>query len=402
MFGLETLDVGIGMALMFLFVSLIASAVREAIETVMKARAKTLERGIRELLGNGVAEAVPPRGAIVPNNAPRNAVAGDLRDPVAEIYNHPQIAALFRGNYDAARTGQLPSYIPAANFARAVIDIAARGGQIVRDPAALGALNLRTTIDNLPNDRLRLVLQGALDRSNDNLAAAQKEIEQWFDSAMERTSGWYKRRTQYWLAIIGLICAVLMNIDAITVMQTLSADKALRAAVVTAATAELKTGVPEAAAAAGAVSEQDIGKSLDKVDIATARLGSIGWPIGWAHFPDGKGGWWATLHPAPQYRAAAAGRLTGMYASAILGWLVTAVGVTFGAAFWFDVLNKFMVIRSTVKPDEKSPKEKSKDSAGDAVAAPAVLAAPAAAPPTDTLPAPPPPAPPAHEGEAAP
>jgi hypothetical protein len=28
-----------------------------------------------------------------------------------------------------------------------------------------------------------------------------------------------------------------------------------------------------------------------------------------------------------------------------------------GAPFWFDVLNKVMVIRSTVKPHEKSPEE---------------------------------------------
>ena len=28
-----------------------------------------------------------------------------------------------------------------------------------------------------------------------------------------------------------------------------------------------------------------------------------------------------------------------------------------GAPFWFDVLNRLMVIRSTVKPKEKSPDE---------------------------------------------
>jgi hypothetical protein len=32
-----------------------------------------------------------------------------------------------------------------------------------------------------------------------------------------------------------------------------------------------------------------------------------------------------------------------------------------GAPFWFDLLNKFMVIRSTVKPHEKSPEEGSED-----------------------------------------
>ena len=43
-----------------------------------------------------------------------------------------------------------------------------------------------------------------------------------------------------------------------------------------------------------------------------------------------------------------------------LGWLTTALAIMLGAPFWFDVLNKFMIVRSTVKPDEKSPAEASK------------------------------------------
>jgi len=45
----------------------------------------------------------------------------------------------------------------------------------------------------------------------------------------------------------------------------------------------------------------------------------------------------------------------------IIGWLVTALALSLGAPFWFDMLNKFIVVRSTVKPKEKSPEEKSKD-----------------------------------------
>ena len=36
-------------------------------------------------------------------------------------------------------------------------------------------------------------------------------------------------------------------------------------------------------------------------------------------------------------------------------------GIVAGAPFWFDTLNKFMVVRSTVKPKEKSNTEGSKD-----------------------------------------
>jgi len=39
---------------------------------------------------------------------------------------------------------------------------------------------------------------------------------------------------------------------------------------------------------------------------------------------------------------------------------VTALAVSLGAPFWFDMLNKLIVVRSTVKPHEKSPEETSK------------------------------------------
>ncbi len=45
----------------------------------------------------------------------------------------------------------------------------------------------------------------------------------------------------------------------------------------------------------------------------------------------------------------------------IFGWLITAVAISLGAPFWFDLLNKFMVVRSTVKPREKSHEEGSKE-----------------------------------------
>jgi hypothetical protein len=45
----------------------------------------------------------------------------------------------------------------------------------------------------------------------------------------------------------------------------------------------------------------------------------------------------------------------------VLGWLVTAVAIMLGAPFWFDILNRLMVIRATVKPSEKSPDEPSVD-----------------------------------------
>src|SRR6185436_2185893 len=92
-----------------LLLSLICSAVNEIIEAWLKKRASYLEQGIRELLddpsGNGLAR---------------------------KLYSHPLIKGLFRGPYipsqikksgGYASRSDLPSYIPARNFALALMDV---------------------------------------------------------------------------------------------------------------------------------------------------------------------------------------------------------------------------------------------------------------------------------------
>ena len=59
MFGSEILDVAVGLILVYLLLSLVASAMREGIESIVKSRAVHLERGIRAMLddpdGSGLA-----------------------------------------------------------------------------------------------------------------------------------------------------------------------------------------------------------------------------------------------------------------------------------------------------------------------------------------------------------
>ena len=77
---------------------------------------------------------------------------------------------------------------------------------------------------------------------------------------------------------------------------------------------------------------------------AEKQLKELKLPIGWAD------------HPKYPVTEDAWG-----YTAPFLGWLMTALAATLGAPFWFDVLNKVMVIRSTVKPHEKSPEAASAD-----------------------------------------
>ncbi|MDQ5845569.1 MAG: hypothetical protein M3539_09790 [Acidobacteriota bacterium] len=85
-----------------------------------------------------------------------------------------------------------------------------------------------------------------------------------------------------------------------------------------------------------------------------AQIQALGLPIGWETPGDPKRTW-----PGLNF-VQAGGWLDQIYWHA-LGWILTALALSLGAPFWFDLLNKFIVIRSAVKPHEKSPEEGSKD-----------------------------------------
>lgn len=363
MFGSEMLDVVIGIIFVFLTLSLVCSAVNEIIEAWLNKRADYLERGIKELLtdesGSGYA---------------------------SEIYKHPLIAGLFRGEYTNEIKGwrkripprllgilhelgfkktYLPSYIPAQNFALALLDI-------IQNPAAVEPpLPGYDAAD--PKARTKRAVEILIKAAGDNPAKARENIENWYNSSMDRVSGWYKRRTQVIILALGLFVTIVVNADAIAISNGLSRDKALRSSLLTAAQeyakadasgmksetapspsaspgakssptpAPVTTPVPSQEANAPASCKENKNAPKCKLDTEMQRLESLGLPIGWD---------WNDSRLVP--------KTFGGVLLKLAGWLITAFAITLGAPFWFDLLNMFMVVRSTVKPKEKSPEEPAK------------------------------------------
>ncbi|UWZ84767.1 hypothetical protein [Occallatibacter riparius] len=295
MFGSNVIDIAIGLVSLFLLLSLIASAVNELIEGVFKKRAQALEKGIKELVGSV-----------------------DAGDFVSKLYDHGLINSLFRGKYETTVKKKLPSYIPSRNFALALIDL------------VKGASAAQTLPANITSALAAFERVAAGDAEK-----LQKSVEDWYNSAMDRVSGWYKRRSQFIVLVVGLILAVVSNADCIGYAKRLSKDASLRQSVVAYAEAAAKNDP----------TKDTTTSAPDKIKAAISELNGIGIPIGWKGVTWGDG-------PADFER--------------VMGWLLTALAVSLGAPFWFDMLNRIMVIRSTVKPDEKSGEEKAKDPSADA------------------------------------
>jgi hypothetical protein len=291
LFNSSVIDVAIGLVFVFLLLSLICTAAHEIIEAFMKARASNLERGISELAGT------------------------NSQDFVTRLYSHGLINSLFKGTYNAAAAKglfskrNLPSYIPSKNFALALIDMKNAGV-------------------NLPQN-IKDALKAFETVAGQDVAQLQLHIEEWYNGAMDRVSGWYKRRSQWIVLTLGLAAAIAVNADCIDIAKRLSTDSNLRQSVERMAETTVKTNP---------VNDQRT--PLDRIKDDLASLDGIGLPLGW-----GK-------------QHAAAMEMVKLHWA---GWLLTALAISLGAPFWFDMLNKIMVVRSTVKPSEKSGPEGSKD-----------------------------------------
>jgi hypothetical protein len=349
MFGSKILDVAIGLIFVYIIVSVLCTAVREGLEAFLKTRAAYLEHGIRLLLQD-------PSGSKIVKN----------------VFDHPLVDGLFMGSYKprseagAANRpmtgGNLPSYIPSKSFAMALLDVAARGpadGSAARygTPISLEVIR-RNVARNIPNNsRIQRVVLHAVDAAQGDLDKAQKAIEEWYDSAMDRVSGAYKRTTHFIVLVIGLLIAVGMNVDSVAIVDKLYKSDAIRDAVVSAAsnTADRynKDTNPDRNAAAAKALGKD-GKANPANDNpayeqAKTALDDLHLPVGWDK---------ATLSCSPP---ASFNEWLKIFLFPWVGWILTALAASLGAPFWFDVLNKVMVIRSTVKPHEKSPEESSED-----------------------------------------
>jgi hypothetical protein len=360
MFSSTALEAAIGMALIYLLLSLFCTAINEAIAGFLGSRAKNLKKGIESLFTQGLNST----GAKTTDG--KASAALTLTDA---IYTHGLIQSLYRsGSGNAAYTNPstLPSYIPSRVFASALLDIVFPDDK--NNPSGLptNLTQMLERLKSLPESKGKEAIITLVIQANGDLVKTRQAFEQWFDDGMDRAAGWYKRKTQFVLFGLGLTLAVGLNIDSIAVGRILWSTPVLRSYSVASAEGYAKKHLmadsrtvahnPGPTSPADPLTDpapngsQDA--NIDSYDPSAdlSMLQSLSLPIGWSR----EGASWLYKSWSDPWRWVA-------MLFAIIGWLLTGIAVTLGAPFWFDTLNQFMVIRSTIKPREKSEVEGSKD-----------------------------------------
>lgn len=299
------LETSLGLALVYLLVCMLVSGMQELIARYRNKRGQFLREGLVSLIAD--------------------------RWVYLRTINHPSIVAFYR--YVPGK-GPMPSYLPANAIAQALCDVLVRrhqlhvpgGGQVVFDLDAIkAAVRHAKERDSTLGQALLPPVEGAT-----TLDEALAGVARWVEQGMERVSGWYKAHTQKQMFIIGLLVAVMLNIDSIAIVQAMARAPALRAEMAVMA---------EQLAAANKAGQSESPDARQQIKDSHARLQDLaakGLPVGYACL-----GTQTRCNPCD----------VDSWLLKIVGLVITALAASLGAPFWFGLINRVVDLRgSGIKP----------------------------------------------------
>lgn len=346
------IELAIGLIVLYSLLSLVTSNVNELISSAFSRRGRNLLRAVKHMVGDKCGE---------------------------DIYRHPLIRTLYAdlppGEDDtrmmAGLRRRLPSYIPAENFVIALLDSAAPSA--VKAPPSLppeprvlipteppaperdedddapradapapAAPNWQKLIgdevERISESRLQNTLRSLWVASSYDVVAFRAGVEDWFNHTMDRASGWYKRRTQALVLAFAMAIAVGLNVDTIHVAQRLWTDGTVRAAVAE-EVERLPLTTSTTAPGTTGTTVGELQTRLEAIQRDIREVSGLGLPLGWGSdlTPKGVGGW----------------------ARALLGWTITAIALSLGAPFWFDLLARVAPLRGS-GTKERTPTQESR------------------------------------------
>lgn len=321
-------NVAIGLFFIYLIFSLFVSNLQELIASYLfDWRAKNLKASIQSILGEPMTE---------------------------KIYNHPLIGSLQDYKIDRFNRGVGPSYIPDDTFSLALISVLMETAGQESKIVTLSVDDFKEAIASQPVAKILKPEHIGLMRSlanqaqincfeNDFIKALENQIMAWFNQSMERASGVFKRRVNLMILALGFGVAVIMNVDSINIANRLSLEPVIRQQV----SQDIQIILSDSESwqnYINCLSQNSLDKndcetivSRDFIKIAQEKLLAL--PLGWS-----------SANLAYQF----GGEISGLTILRVIGgWLLTAIAISMGSSFWFDLLNRLIDVRNTGnKPDD--------------------------------------------------
>ena len=186
-------------------------------------------------------------------------------------------------------------------------------------------------VDNIQTMAKRAQLKAT--STEEGITLLRREIENSFDSSMERAGGVYKRNAKGVAILIGITLAITANADTFHIINRLSKDSLLREIII-----DKAVQITPQSSNSSDINNIDPNEILKEVEL----------PIGWTN---------ANLQ---QQINRTRYRINGLPIFSVLtmiaGWFVSGIAIAMGAPFWFDLLGKVMNVRNAGKKGKQAPK----------------------------------------------
>ncbi len=307
MFDSVALNVVISLVFIYSLYSLLVTTLNEGIASFFNLRAKTLEKGIKRMLSD--------------NGDKANAI-------VDQFYNQPIIKYLGENN------SKKPAYLTSQTFANALIHLCKdlSSSETTAQQQLIEGIQKIKEVNPETGKYLELLYNDAGGKIED----FQKAAESWFNETMDRASGWYKKQTQKITLLVALAVALTFNVDTIGIVKNLSANPKLATQLVEMAE-KYEKAKKDNEVATTKEADQQIKVSLSiakKLVASNSELKNVNAILGF--------GW---------------GDIKGRdIVYSVFGCMLTALAISLGAPFWFDLLSKLMQLRGSKKVDETTNK----------------------------------------------
>lgn len=309
------LEVIVGMVFTFMLLSLLGTTVNELVSSWRGWRGHFLEDGLKRLLEY--------------KDNPKHFEKFTQNSFYQQLMAHKTLG----------RKSRAPSYLSSKDFSSILTNILKKGLKEIKGADGGGAEGSGETfepnleqvqdfLDSLdPDSKLRQVLEQLKDEGHENIDAYKARIETWFDGVMGQASDWYKRHLQFVTIFVGLGIAGVLNADSFQIYQHLTQNTVDRGKLAELAVnyAENNDAAPTIESVADTLSIKDIQKKAveftESGEFAEmSNILGLGWREGDASvgFMD----WLVRL----------------------LGWFITALAISLGAPFWFNILKKIVSI----------------------------------------------------------
>ncbi len=299
----------VGLLFPYLILSLICMLIVEFAARATNLRAKILARSIQAMLAN------PPLAS--------------------DFYRSPLIRALCRG-------ASPPSYITSSLFASALIDLVRRKTKTEDTIAAF------TTIETEPLGQAIIALTGKGATPEDVFTG----IQLWYNDVMDRASGWYQKKVQSIVILFAFVLAFCFNIDTILLSDHITRGAVLREVFVARAAKEIQASPVESGPQPAPLT------CAKKLADEWYELQPFGLPIGWTRQVAAHTNIPVIFHPLrlfSELRGTPTWPEGETVLMKVIGLLLTACAIILGAPVWFDVLNRFVNVRTNGKAPEESP-----------------------------------------------